>query len=163
MRSPGSGCHIRSATSRAGWRFTPTVGHSRTCAGATARRRICASGSVQKLGRHKLPNGEDPLKIDVNLQAQEPSVQRRAQRCASASLEEELAHDQSVGSQRRRGRSARRAISARTHSNRDRTAARVKCATRGRSRSPQPGIDPGGTIDSRWKTFTAGLSSTTAR
>ena len=38
--------------------------------GSNGLARVWASGSVVKVGTNKLPNGDDPLKIDIKLEAQ---------------------------------------------------------------------------------------------
>ena len=46
--------------------------------GRNGQAQILASGEVHKLSEQKLPNGEYPLRVHVDLQGREPPVQRRA-------------------------------------------------------------------------------------
>ena len=114
--------------------------------GSNGLAKMRASGSVVKIGTKKLPNGDDPLKIDIKLDAEGLPFSGELKDALPAGMEKKLAHNQSVRELRCRGRSSCRALSARsTHIvivPRPESNVRLEVV-----RSPQPGIDPGGMIE----------------
>ncbi len=114
--------------------------------GSNGHARITASGSVQKIGHLKLPNGDDPLKIDVYLQAQNlpfngelrealPKAWKKTWPTINPSGASDI--EAQVHVEPFRPEHVNILIVPRRESN-------VRLVI---TRSPQPGIDPGGTID----------------
>ena len=75
---------------------------------------ITGNGRVQKLPGPKLPNGEPPLKIDLQIAGPEPAVQRRPAAGAPAGLAEDLVDYQPHGDQRRRRPRSMSSLAGRT-------------------------------------------------
>jgi hypothetical protein len=114
--------------------------------GRNGQATITASGSVQKLGSGKLPNGDDPLKIDVYLQAQQlpfsgelrealPPGWRKSWPTINPSGASDVEAEVHVAPGR--PEHTHIVIAPRPESN-------VRLEV---TRSPQPPLDPGGTID----------------
>ena len=103
--------------------------------GENGQAKIKASGSVLKLGTAKLPNGEDPLKIDVYLEAQNLPFSAELKDALPPAWKRSWPIDQSVGSQRRQGPGPRLAAPPGPHAYRDRAAPRVQRASGG---DPEP-------------------------